>query len=452
MCCLQGSDLNHNHATGKELRTVEAQEQAAAAAATSAQLGSAAPGRSRNPQADGTWRSPRRRGACPPRCGGGGTPELQEETRQPSTYRFVQGDCHRRVPKEATRIGLCREVAAVDYAQGGEDAPARNASEKANDAMVGETALCTRIGAANECAVDGGGHAATTSAAEITNVAAEATSAAARVAVARVSRQQDGPEPVHEDGSSFQFLPPAPVVLFCKGSPPLKKVVMQNQPIPPKSAPKSAASSGPTAPRASIKARKAVRKVSARKTLKRQSPIPSQESLHARARFPRIDSDRRGPCRKRPLDKYDPDPVIHWLDLRMGRTPSSRLGKSPPEPADTPSASNNPQIHEHEPPLQAEVGDEFLDKLMAEGQKSDPPAAGAGPSHAPSGKRPRTEVIGGKQVFPVPAFLDDSSGALSEDDRVQRMKDRITQLEKDLPAAPMLWLLSSRRKARLQLT
>jgi hypothetical protein len=35
---------------------------------------------------------------------------------------------------------------------------------------------------------------------------------------------------------------------------------------------------------------------------------------------------------------------------------------------------------------------------MAEGQKSDPPAAGAGPSHAPPAKRPRTEVIGGKQV------------------------------------------------------
>ncbi|KAK1631851.1 hypothetical protein QYE76_006166 [Lolium multiflorum] len=118
----------------------------------------------------------------------------------------------------------------------------------------------------------------------------------------------------------------------------------------------------------------------------------------AKARFPRIDSDRRGPCRKRPLDKYDPDPVIHWLDLRMGRTPSSRLGKSPPEPADIPSDSNNPQVHEHVPPLQAEVGDEFLDNLMAEGQKSDPPAADAGPSHAPSGKRPRTEVIGGKQV------------------------------------------------------
>jgi hypothetical protein len=160
-------------------------------------------------------------------------------------------------------------------------------------------------------------------------------------------------------------------------------------------------------------------------TLVLVSNLPFFLCFQAKARFPRIDSDRRGPCRKRPLDKYDPDPVIHWLDLRMGRTASSRLGKSPPEPAgssddltilevaflfvflysfcyfhsvDIPSASNNPQVHEHEPPLQAEVGDEFLDKLMAEGQKSDPPAAGAGPSHAPSAKRPRTEVIGGKQV------------------------------------------------------
>ncbi|KAK1632398.1 hypothetical protein QYE76_006713 [Lolium multiflorum] len=39
------------------------------------------------------------------------------------------------------------------------------------------------------------------------------------------------------------------------------------------------------------------------------------------------------------------------------------------------------------------------------------------------------EVI---EVFPVPASVEDSSGALSEDDRIQRMKDRITQLEKDL--------------------
>ncbi|KAK1692756.1 hypothetical protein QYE76_009453 [Lolium multiflorum] len=39
------------------------------------------------------------------------------------------------------------------------------------------------------------------------------------------------------------------------------------------------------------------------------------------------------------------------------------------------------------------------------------------------------EVI---ELFPAPASVEDSSGALSEDDRIQRMKDRITQLEKDL--------------------
>ncbi|KAK1615921.1 hypothetical protein QYE76_021438 [Lolium multiflorum] len=39
------------------------------------------------------------------------------------------------------------------------------------------------------------------------------------------------------------------------------------------------------------------------------------------------------------------------------------------------------------------------------------------------------EVI---EVFPVHAFVDDSSGALSEGDRIQRMKDRIAQMEKDL--------------------
>jgi ribosomal protein S15P/S13E len=32
----------------------------------------------------------------------------------------------------------------------------------------------------------------------------------------------------------------------------------------------------------------------------------------------------------------------------------------------------------------------------------------------------------------VPSFVDDSSGVLPEGDRIQRMKDRITQMEKDL--------------------
>ncbi|KAK1697705.1 hypothetical protein QYE76_014402 [Lolium multiflorum] len=53
----------------------------------------------------------------------------------------------------------------------------------------------------------------------------------------------------------------------------------------------------------------------------------------AKDRFPGIESDRRGRCRKRGLDKFDPDPVIFWRDLKMGRTPAARLGKSPPEPA-----------------------------------------------------------------------------------------------------------------------
>ncbi|KAK1648695.1 hypothetical protein QYE76_066500 [Lolium multiflorum] len=39
------------------------------------------------------------------------------------------------------------------------------------------------------------------------------------------------------------------------------------------------------------------------------------------------------------------------------------------------------------------------------------------------------EVI---KVFPVPSFVDDSSGALPQVDRIQRMKDRITQMEKEL--------------------
>ncbi|KAK1627796.1 hypothetical protein QYE76_002111 [Lolium multiflorum] len=39
------------------------------------------------------------------------------------------------------------------------------------------------------------------------------------------------------------------------------------------------------------------------------------------------------------------------------------------------------------------------------------------------------EVI---EVFPVPSFVDDSLGASSENDRLQRMKGRIAQMEKDM--------------------
>jgi hypothetical protein len=36
------------------------------------------------------------------------------------------------------------------------------------------------------------------------------------------------------------------------------------------------------------------------------------------------------------------------------------------------------------------------------------------------------------QVYPVPTFVDDSSGAVSKSDQLQRMKDRIAQMEKDM--------------------
>src|SRR3954471_8230557 len=92
-------------------------------------------------------------------------------------------------------------------------------------------------------------------------------------------QQQDGPEPTNDDGSPFKFFPPAPVVLFCKNSPSLKKVVMQNQPISPKSASKSRATSEPAAPRVPTRTRTAVKKLANRRILKRRSPSPENSHV-----------------------------------------------------------------------------------------------------------------------------------------------------------------------------
>src|SRR3954471_11140503 len=91
-------------------------------------------------------------------------------------------------------------------------------------------------------------------------------------------QQKDGPEPTHSDGSPFEFFPPAPVVLFCKNSPPLKKVMMQKQPITPQSASKKQGTPTSTAPRVPTKTRTMTRNVAARKTSRRRSPSP--ESSH----------------------------------------------------------------------------------------------------------------------------------------------------------------------------
>ncbi|KAK1646890.1 hypothetical protein QYE76_064695 [Lolium multiflorum] len=142
-------------------------------------------------------------------------------------------------------------------------------------------------------------------------------------------QEQDGPEPKQADGSPFTFLPPAPVVLFCRNSPSLKQVIMQGQPISPKSASKNKASSGPVAPRASTQARKAVRKVATRKTLKRKAPVQdtfqtsteenSSEDEHSRQR--------------------DMNPGASERSTTQSQTdsPSSTRQRSAPEPAATPA-------------------------------------------------------------------------------------------------------------------
>ncbi|XP_071682650.1 uncharacterized protein [Lolium perenne] len=74
----------------------------------------------------------------------------------------------------------------------------------------------------------------------------------------------------------------------------------------------------------------------------------------------------------------------------MGRTHTSR--------PDLPSASAKPPIVEHATPLEAMVGQEFLDKLATRGQKKKAPAPEAGTSDAPPSKRSRKEIVAGKEV------------------------------------------------------
>ncbi|KAK1630018.1 hypothetical protein QYE76_004333 [Lolium multiflorum] len=118
----------------------------------------------------------------------------------------------------------------------------------------------------------------------------------------------------------------------------------------------------------------------------------------AKDRFPLIEAERRGPCQKRALDSFDPDPYVFWKDLKMGKTPAARLGRSPPKPTGSSDELTMLEIHEHVPPLRAEAGSEFVNKLMAQGQKNKKPASDAGSSQAPPSKRFRTESLGEKQV------------------------------------------------------
>ena len=65
---------------------------------------------------------------------------------------------------------------------------------------------------------------------------------------------------------------------------------------------------------------------------------------------------------------------------------------------DARSAGTQPQVHEHVAPLDAEAGNEFVEKLAPQGKKNKAPAPDAGTSQSPPSKRFRTEVLAGKET------------------------------------------------------
>ncbi|KAK1607700.1 hypothetical protein QYE76_031373 [Lolium multiflorum] len=107
--------------------------------------------------------------------------------------------------------------------------------------------------------------------------------------------------------------------------------------------------------------------------------VPSVAS--GQATLPSHRADRRGIFRNWALDKEDSDPYIHWADLKMGRIPISH-----PE---APSASTDPQVHEHAVPLQARSAKSSWRNSPPRDKKRNDPEPNAGPSAAPPAKRPK---------------------------------------------------------------
>src|SRR6185312_11288183 len=87
-------------------------------------------------------------------------------------------------------------------------------------------------------------------------------------------QQQDGSEPTTSTGEPFHFLPTAPDVLFCKGSPPMKKVIISVQPDLLQSASKRRQTSASVAPRVLTKKRKTI----TRRVIKKPAPASSSPS------------------------------------------------------------------------------------------------------------------------------------------------------------------------------
>jgi hypothetical protein len=92
-------------------------------------------------------------------------------------------------------------------------------------------------------------------------------------------QQQDGPEPITINREPFHFLPTAPDVLFCKGSPTMKKVIMTVKPDLLQSASKRRQTPASVAARVLTKKRKMI----TRRVIKKPapaSPSPSESNTN----------------------------------------------------------------------------------------------------------------------------------------------------------------------------
>ncbi|KAK1604300.1 hypothetical protein QYE76_027973 [Lolium multiflorum] len=111
-----------------------------------------------------------------------------------------------------------------------------------------------------------------------------------------------------------------------------------------------------------------------KKDVVRQGPLPPHPSRATRIYVEAPDS-------------FDPDPYIFWKDLKMGKTPAARLGRSPPKP--TGSSDDLTML---------EAGSESVDKLWPRAKRTSSRHLMPVPARPPPSKRFRTEPLGEKEV------------------------------------------------------
>src|SRR6185312_3547827 len=97
------------------------------------------------------------------------------------------------------------------------------------------------------------------------------------------------PEPVTSNEEPFHFLPTAPDVLFCNGSPSMKKVIMAAQPDLLQSASKRRQTSASVAPRVPTKKRKMITRQVIKKSAQ-ASPSPSESNTNQVTHLSKISS------------------------------------------------------------------------------------------------------------------------------------------------------------------